>query len=144
MEYSDVTREEIEIGKRASDVLNGIITTNRWDDIKHGYVAIRLSDGGSDGIVYDTKADAVKHQLWEQQCAYFGFTNLVGGASAKDCAIYLKFCRDAYAAGMRLVDPDNQRNPVRELLLPAHGFDQLRNNMNRQLAHRAMGVIRGR
>lgn len=34
------------------------------------WVAIRLSDGGSDGVLYDSKMDAARHQLSEKQCAY--------------------------------------------------------------------------
>lgn len=34
------------------------------------WVAIRLSDGGSDGKLYGSKQIATHYQLWEEQCAY--------------------------------------------------------------------------
>jgi hypothetical protein len=45
---------------------------NKW-------VALRLSDGGSDGVLYDTRMQAIDHQLHPTQCCYLvipptGFT----------------------------------------------------------------------
>ena len=137
--YSDEYKEFIDAGKRASDIINGLITAHPWDDIKDKFVAIRIGDGSSDGVIYDTKADAVRHQSHEQQCAYVGFRNLVGGATPKEMAIYLKFNRDAYKAGMRLIDPDNQRNPVQDLLIPAKGYDEMRNRLAAAQALHAIG-----
>lgn len=94
--------------KRASDIVNSYRVFHEWDDLKTKWVAIRLSDGGHDGVLYDSKRDAVKHQMNEQQCAYVSFMNLAGGASAKEMAIFLQFNRDAYDRGFRLTDPDNQ------------------------------------
>jgi len=34
------------------------------------WVACRLSDGGTDGVVYDHKLDAARHQLHPLQCMY--------------------------------------------------------------------------
>ena len=34
------------------------------------WVAIRLSDGGSDNTIYDTREDAIDHQLFPTQCGY--------------------------------------------------------------------------
>lgn len=134
MTYSDVTVEELDKGKRASDIINAIITSHDWDDIKDRFIAIRLSDGGSDSNIYDTKLDAVQHQIYEQQCCYIAFRSLgMGGVTPKECAIFIKFNADAYAKGMRLVDPDNRNAPAQDLIIPASGFDRLRNNMNQRL-----------
>lgn len=138
--YSEKAQEFADAGRRASDIINGIITAHPWDDIKDKFIAIRLEDGSSDGNIYDTKADAVRHQTHEQQCAYVGFRNLVGGATPKEMAIYLKFNRDAYLAGMRLIDPDNQRNPVQDLLIPAAGYDRMRNKLAAAQALHAMRI----
>ena len=117
MSYSnDLTKELLDAGKRASDILNVYIVHMRWDDIKTRFVAIRLSDGGSDGVIYDNKRDAINHQLHEQQCAYVCFNELRAGASARDMAIYIKFNRDAYANGMRLTDPDDQLGGMQPLM----------------------------
>lgn len=117
MSYShDLTQELLDAGKRASDILNVYIVHSRWDDIKTQFMAIRLSNGGSDGILYENKRDAIKHQIHEHQCAYVCFNELRGGASARDMAIYIKFNRDAYANGMRLTDPEDQLGGLQPLM----------------------------
>lgn len=121
-----VSAELLDAGKRASDIVNTYITGLTHDEIMHKFIAIRLSDGGSDGVLYDSKRDAVRHQAHEQQCAYVGLRNLVAGSNPREMAIYLKFNRDAYANGMRLVDPDDQHGG-RELLMTAARHDQYRN-----------------
>lgn len=130
----DLTQADADRGRRASDIINGLIVAHPWDDIKNTFVAINLEDGSSDGVLYESKADAVKHQNFEQQCAYVSFRNLMAGSSPKDMAIYLKFNADAYQAGMRLVDPDNQKAPVQDLLIPSAGFDQMKLKLNVQEA----------
>lgn len=70
------------------------------------WVAIRLSDGGSDGNLYPTKADAKRFQLHDNQCAY---VNLVpGGMSPRQAQTYLTFMEGLYDAGLDLADPDMQ------------------------------------
>lgn len=128
-------------GRRASDIINGHLVANPWDDVRDMFIAIKLEDGSSDGTLYESKADAVRHQTHEQQCAYISFRNLVGGANPKEMAIYLKFNRDAYKAGMRLVDPDNQKAPVRDLLIPTAGYDMMK---NRLAAAQALHEMRAR
>jgi hypothetical protein len=47
------------VGKRASDIVTLAVLAGdvgRW-------VALRLSDGGYDGTVYDTREDALSHQF---------------------------------------------------------------------------------
>ena len=95
--------------KRAYDNVRLLATFNDYDTRvrQSPYVAIRLSDGGCDMRLYDTKREAVRHQLHETLCAYFSFRNAPAGfASYKDAAIYLAWNRATYDAGMRMVDPD--------------------------------------
>lgn len=108
-EYSDAA-------KRASDNINAYITFVPWDELKHKWMAIRLSDGGYDGTLYDSKRDAVRHQSNEFQCAYVAFKNLMQGARPAEMELFLKFNRDAYDAGFRLPDPD-ARNGGPEVLM---------------------------
>lgn len=70
------------------------------------WIAARLSDGATDGIVYDTKADAVRHQVTETQCAYM----VVPPAAMPEAeaTAYLELHEKMYAAGYRLQDPDTQ------------------------------------
>lgn len=68
------------------------------------WCAIRLSDGGSDMTLYDTKADAVRHQLDEFFCAYVCIPP--GGMSEGDAVSWLRTMRQMREAGVRLADPD--------------------------------------
>jgi hypothetical protein len=68
------------------------------------WIAVRLSDGGSDGSLYDTRADAVRHQLHETLCAYVKVPP--GGMQPNEADIFLNYHRDLYDKGFRLPDPD--------------------------------------
>lgn len=102
------TQEEKDRAQRASDLINEARATLDWDQLRTCWIAIRLSDGSSDMVIYDTKRDAVRHQLHEQQCAYICFKNLIGGATPRDMLRLLRFIEQAYKAGMRLPDPDDE------------------------------------
>lgn len=70
------------------------------------WVAVRLSDGRSDGTLYDLKRDAVRHQPSEQMCAYVRIPpNGMGVCAAES---FLAVHRKLYNGGWRLVDPDAQ------------------------------------
>jgi hypothetical protein len=85
--------------RRAADIINMHIMLK-----KSGWVAIRLSDGGSDGVVYDQRADAVRHQLHENQCAYFQLPLIP--VTPWECDVFLRYNRQLYDNGMRMGDPD--------------------------------------
>lgn len=68
-------------------------------------VAVRLADGTSDGTLYDSRSDAIRHQLHEQMCAYVHVAP--GGMTVCQAESYMAFVRSSYDAGMRLVDPDH-------------------------------------
>jgi hypothetical protein len=67
------------------------------------WAAIRLADGGSDHVAYDTRSDAVRHQLSPEHCTFV----LVppGGMRIREADAVLSFWRQAYDAGFRAVDP---------------------------------------
>lgn len=94
--------------KRACGIVNEYLAHKTWDELKHKFVAIRLSDGSSDGNLYDSKRDAVRHQLHETQCAYISFRHILGGVSAYEMQKFLEFNRMAYDRGFRLTDPDHR------------------------------------
>ena len=89
---------------------NGVV--GRW-------LAVRLSDGATDGNVYDTKRDAIRHQLHEQQCAYLCIPR--EGMTVKQADTYLRFTEGLYQAGYRLADPDQHMHmpTQREHFAPA-------------------------
>ena len=74
------------------------------------WAAIRLSDGGSDGVAYDTRADAIRHQLHETQCAYVKIPP--DDMPPEHAERFLAFHRKAYDAGFRLTDPDDRREVI--------------------------------
>lgn len=95
-----------EAGKRCSEAVNLAALvggTGRW-------VAARLSTGETDGNVYDSKADAIKHAiinlklLHESQAAYIQIPP--GGMPAAEATRFLAVIRKLHAAGMRIIDPD--------------------------------------
>ncbi len=78
------------------------------------WAAIRLSDGGCDGIAYATKRDAIRFQLWENQCAYLRIPR--DDCPPREAAGILKIHRELYDKGLRLADPDD--DPGREVIAP--------------------------
>lgn len=82
--------------KRMSDIL-----TLHWHADPKGnrgrWAAIRLSDGGSDNVLYDNVADAAWHQLHYRQCAYVRI--YTGGTGPKECEVILAYHRKVYDLG---------------------------------------------
>lgn len=72
------------------------------------WVAISLSDGACDMHLYDSKAEAIRFQLHETQCAYFCFT---GVPMLKELRYYLDMNEQLYDAGFALEDPATYVNP---------------------------------
>jgi len=92
--------------KRCSDEIRLHIAMKMYGK----WVAIRLSDGGSDHTAYDTRADAIRHQLHETQCAYVKVPR--DDMPPHHAEIFLAFHRKTYDAGFRLTDPDDRRHAV--------------------------------
>lgn len=61
------------------------------------WCAFRLSDGKSDGVVYDDPVVAADNQLHYKQCAYIQIHR--GGLSAKGAQVMLTYYRAVYDAG---------------------------------------------
>lgn len=101
--------------RRMADAINLHWSVNHWACIGR-WVAFRLSDGGSDGVLYDSKRDAVRHQFHEYQCAYVRIIR--DQMSVCEAHTFLEVSRRAYDAGFRLTDPD-AKTGGRDLLLSA-------------------------
>lgn len=56
-------------GKRCSDLVRQKLEDDSESAVG-SWMAIRLSDGGSDGVLYPLKEIAVEFQIHETQCAY--------------------------------------------------------------------------
>jgi hypothetical protein len=95
-------------GKRMSDLINAMVTFRGWDELQNGYMAFKLEDGSSDGVLYDSYEAALKHSD-EKRCAYFCFRQAMGGATPKDAEIFLAFNRYAVAAGIPRKHPETSK-----------------------------------
>lgn len=114
-------RQASEAGKRMADIVNGKLAAHPFDELKSSWMAFKLFDGSSDGNLYDSKADAVRHQLDEFSCAYMCLRNLLGGVTARDATLFIEFNRRAYDAGFRMSDPQDIITPTtREHLVPKY------------------------
>jgi hypothetical protein len=109
--------------RRAADQINTHVAVHGWNVIGK-WAAIRLSDGGSDGVMYDSKPDAVKHQLHEQQCAYVQIPP--DGVTVSGMQSYLELHRKLYDAGMRLQDPERHTFVGPQMLIPAPDLSTFR------------------
>lgn len=115
---------------RAFNEINNLVAHTDWETRVNSIITIRLSDGHIDGVLYDSKKEAVRHCGGnEQWFAFFSFRNAPNGfASPKDAEIFLQWHRLAYDAGYRLPDPD-ARDGGADLIMPdmtEHLHDQLR------------------
>jgi hypothetical protein len=103
--------------KRASEAVNLHILAHMpagggfpdWNG-PQPWVAVRLSDGGSDGTLYPSKKAATDHQLHPHQCAYI--TIPPEGMTVEQARVMLRFTAQMYDAGVQLADPEMQVQPV--------------------------------
>lgn len=103
MQWSQESPESQQVwwnkGQRCSD----LIRQHLLDDTelaRNSWVAVRLSDGGSDGVLYPDKATAVAFQIHETQCAYLRV--LPGGIPPREATSFLYHIAQLYEnASMR-------------------------------------------
>jgi hypothetical protein len=84
--------------RRASDIVTTHLLADREGNVGR-WVAIRLSDGGSDGVVYDSVRHAANAQLHYQQCMYIMIRP--SGLPPREADAVLKYHRKVYDAGNR-------------------------------------------
>lgn len=81
-------------------VVHGAEGMNRW-------VAISLADGSCDQKAYATKAEAIRFQKYETQCAYLFFN---GMPTLGELRYFLDENEQLYDQGFSLADPDTYVN----------------------------------
>jgi hypothetical protein len=69
------------------------------------WLAFSLSDGYSDGVLYDSRNAAVDHQLHESLCLYVQL--VPGGMQPREAEELLKAYRHIYDAGFRVHGPED-------------------------------------
>ncbi len=88
--------------KRMRDVIALHQTALSNDELIAGrYAAVRLSDGGSDGVAYETVTQAIGYQLHETQCGYFRIPPNPARWGMATCDSLLWYVRARYDAGYR-------------------------------------------
>jgi hypothetical protein len=97
---------DVNAAKRLSDIVNNICISQPLDVVLRSWIAVSLADGSTDGVLYESRRAAVTHQYHETQCAYLCLKEAPHGMPTQDAYVYLKYHRDAYLAGMRLIDPE--------------------------------------
>lgn len=91
--------------KRVSDNYNLHRVANPYDSIGK-WIAVALSDGHSDGTLYDSKRDCVSHQHHDEMWYAYIRINPTSMTPC-DAEIFLKMHRMMYEKGIRLADPDD-------------------------------------
>jgi hypothetical protein len=122
MNKQDRWKEFMDAARRGSDIVNGILAGNAFDDIAHKWIALRLDNGDYDGVLYDTRRDCVRHQKNEFHCMYMTFRNIRNGLRPDMIARVMLYHREAYDAGFRLPDPDDKHGG-RELAMTTAAND---------------------
>lgn len=100
---TETPAEELDAARRCADAYNFHLTVH-GEAAAGKWIAVRLSDGSSDATLYDTKGDAVRHQLHENLCAYINL--LPTKMPVEDALSVLRTHRKLYDGGMRFSDPD--------------------------------------
>lgn len=71
------------------------------------WMAAALNDGSSDGVLYDSKRDAVRHQHHNEQ--WYTYVKLIPSTmNVCEAEVMLATARNLYDRGMRLTDPDHK------------------------------------
>lgn len=107
--------------RRAYDAVQVHVWCTEWEERIRGWVALKLQDGSSDGVLYDSRGAAVRHVSDQRFYAFFSYRNAPNGFSTqKDAQLYLDYHRMAYDQGalQALADPDDHRHGGRELIIP--------------------------
>lgn len=93
--------------KRAYDHLQ-LMLLAKGNGALNKWVAISLADGSCDQHPYESKAEAIRFQLHETQCAYLFFN---GMPRPGELRFFLDLNEDLYDNGLSLSDPDTYVNP---------------------------------
>lgn len=81
-------------------VASGIDSVGKW-------IAVALADGASDGVLYNGKQEAVRHQHHNER--YYTFIKIVPSTMTLcEANVMMVTARKLYEKGMRMADPDHR------------------------------------
>lgn len=88
------------------------------------WFACALNDGSTDGVLYDSKSDCIRHQHHNEM--YYAFIQITP-ANMTPCSaeIFLGITRRMYDAGFRMADPDDRKGGGHQLITRSSVEDQL-------------------
>lgn len=132
---------DIDSAKRLSDNVNALAICHPLEVLFNSWIAVSLADGSYDGVLYDTRADAVRHQAHETQCAYLCLRAAPGGMQLQEAYVFLKFHRDAYDAGYVFTDPERSNGGV-DMRMPI-AIEDVRAQVRRMHARKYSRTQRG-
>ncbi|MFG2848499.1 hypothetical protein ACGF12_35870 [Kitasatospora sp. NPDC048296] len=114
IDWDKVTPEEWDTARRVSDAVNLHIAAT--PDAR-GFVACRMDDGRSNGDLYDTRRDAVRHHMKAGQESNYLYIKVVpGGITPRSAWVMVVAFRKLRDAGIRPDHEDVQLPHQRELL----------------------------
>jgi hypothetical protein len=95
---SDIGSQD-DFAKRAYDIMN-LHVIGKGEGAWGKWVAFRLSDGGSDNVLYDTREQAIHHQLHPTQSCYLVIPPT--GFTLSEIREFLSLSRKLYDKGARI------------------------------------------
>lgn len=100
-----------------SEVVTNVRHSADWSEVRTGWMAFRLEDGRSDGVVYDSRDDAIRHH-WNRSDKYFYFSlkNAIGGLPPDHATMILATARVQSSRGRYHPVPENQ-DPIPRLTM---------------------------
>lgn len=116
---TEITQDEQTAAKHLADAVNLHVSAvlAGGTRTRPGYVVIRLVDGKSpDGVLYDSRADAVRHNKYDPAACYIR----VGRDTMpfKEALIVLQMHRRAYKAGVVFAEEEIITPQLTELMAP--------------------------
>lgn len=124
MAVCSICVEVTDAGRRMSDLVNAMITFKTFEELSRGWMAIKLQDGDSDCVLYDTRAQAVKHVSNSKYYAFICMRQCMQGMDARDAQIYLNMCRHVYENGGDFTEPQS------DLIMSQRGYDIMSGRTN--------------
>lgn len=115
-------------GRRAAEAHNAARAVGGWGR----WIAIRLSDGTTDGVIYDDRDAAIAHQLHEQQCFYVIVHPV--DMTATEATALLNVAERAYDAGFDFTNPAGAV-PIAPVAPPLNRAARGRNPNGRIVGH---------
>jgi hypothetical protein len=109
-----------------ADTINLTLISQPWDVLVNTWMIFRLDTGESDNVRYESKADAVSHQIEEKWWVYFCMRRALGGVSARDCQLFINMHRYVYDSGgsASFIEPDV------DMIISSRSNDIIQKGMN--------------